>query len=77
MTTTVSKPKTDTHARVAEMEVRLAVLNEIGEALSSQLDFQSVIDAVGDRLSEVLGTKDLTIAIIDEAAGVVHDYYYI
>ncbi len=45
---------TETEQRNAE----LAVINEIGEALSRQLDFQGIIDAVGDRVRCDLQRQD-------------------
>ena len=44
---------TETDARAGE----LAVINEIGDALAKQLDFQGIIDAVGDRVTEILGQQ--------------------
>src|SRR4029078_1671028 len=44
----------ETEQRNAE----LAVINEIGEALAKQLDFQGIIDAVGDRITTILGVTD-------------------
>ena len=58
---------TETEQRNAE----LAVINEIGEALAKQLDFQGIIDAVGDKVGEVLGSQDLTIAILDEPSQMI------
>ena len=58
-------------AESTQRNAELAVINEIGAALGKQLDFQSIVDAVGDRLAEVLDTGDLAIAIWDEPAGVI------
>jgi GAF domain-containing protein/DNA-binding response OmpR family regulator len=49
----------ETRQRNAE----LAIVNEIGAALAAQLDFQAIIELVGGRVSEILHTNDLTIAI--------------
>jgi GAF domain-containing protein/DNA-binding response OmpR family regulator len=51
----------ETEQRNAE----LAVVNEIGAALAKQLDFQSIVDAIGERLGQILGSQDLTIAMFD------------
>ncbi len=70
----------ETKRLLAETEQRnaeLAVVNEIGAALAKQLDFQGVIDAVGDKVGEVFGSRDLTIAILDEATSTVtFPYWY-
>ena len=51
----------ETEQRNAE----LAVINEIGEALAKQLDFQSTVDAVGDRIREALHPQDMFIALLE------------
>ena len=61
----------ETEARNAE----LAVINSIQQAVGAALDFQAIVDAVGDKLREVFDTGDLSIRWYDEAAGAVHDMY--
>ena len=59
----------ETKRLLAETDERageLAVINEIGSALAEQLDFQAVIDLVGDRLREILHATDIFIALLDE-----------
>ena len=55
----------ETEHRAAE----LALINEIGTALARQLDFDSIIELVGDRLRALFDTRSLSIALVDEAAG--------
>ena len=69
----------ETKHLLAETEQRnaeLAVVNEISAALSKKLEYEAIIDAVGDKVSEVLGTQDLTIAILDEESGLIHLPYW-
>src|SRR5439155_23217190 len=47
----------ETNERAAE----LGVINEIGQALTRQLDFQAIIDLVGDRVREILQSPSLSI----------------
>ena len=50
----------ETKRLLAETEQRnaeLAVINEIGEALARQLDFQGIIDAVGDRIRSIFDVQ--------------------
>ena len=61
----------ETEARNAE----LAVINSIQQAVGAALDFQAIVDTVGDKLREVFATGDLSIRWYDEAAGAVHDMY--
>jgi len=53
----------ETDQRAAE----LAVINEIGEALARQLEFEQIIDLVGDRLRSIFGTPIVVIALYDQA----------
>ena len=62
----------ETEARNAE----LAVINGIQQAMASRLDMHGVIDLVGDRLLQLFGGRDITISLIDAAAGCVHYPYW-
>jgi GAF domain-containing protein len=54
---------TETEHRNAE----LAVINDIGDALGQQLEFDAIIEAVGDRLSSSFPSRDMFIALYDKA----------
>jgi GAF domain-containing protein/CheY-like chemotaxis protein/tetratricopeptide (TPR) repeat protein len=49
-----------------ERNAELAVINSIQQGLAAELDFQSIVDLVGDKLREVFNTPDLYINWIDE-----------
>ncbi len=49
----------------------LAVINSVQLGLASELEMQAIIDLVGDKLSEVLGTDALSIRLYDRAANLV------
>jgi signal transduction histidine kinase/DNA-binding response OmpR family regulator/putative methionine-R-sulfoxide reductase with GAF domain len=53
----------ETRQRNAE----LALINEIGEALSQQLEFDAIIELVGDRVRSIFQAESMFIAIYDEA----------
>ena len=58
----------ETKRLLAETEHRdaeLAVINEIGEGLAEQLDIQSMIDLVGERICEIFGVPTVVIALYD------------
>ena len=59
----------ETDQRAAE----LALVNEIGMALAKQLDFQAIIELVGERLVSIFRTQahDLFIALHDRASGLI------
>jgi hypothetical protein len=61
----------ETEQRAAE----LAVINSIQEGSAAELDFQAIVDLVGDKLREVFATGDIGIRWYDAAAGVVHYLY--
>jgi GAF domain-containing protein/CheY-like chemotaxis protein/tetratricopeptide (TPR) repeat protein len=70
---------TETQRLLKETENRaseLAIINSIQQGLASELDFQSIIDLVGDKLRNVFNTPDLQINWVDENANLVHSLYY-
>jgi PAS domain S-box-containing protein len=52
----------ETDQRASELQI----INSIQQGLASKLEFQSIIDLVGDKLSQVLNTRDLGIRLYDE-----------
>ncbi|MFI5226474.1 MAG: GAF domain-containing protein, partial [Candidatus Limnocylindrales bacterium] len=50
---------------------QLAVVNEIGQALAGQLDFDAIIDLVGGRLASVLASQDMYIALYDRDSNMI------
>ena len=58
---------TETEQRSAE----LAAINEVGGALAQQLEFQAIVDVVGDRIAEMLGAKNFFIAMHDRASNTI------
>ena len=68
----------ETQRLLKETEVRnaeLAVINSIQQALGVELDFQAIVDVVGDKLREVLASRDVSIGWWDEAAGTIDLVY--
>ena len=61
----------ETEQRNAE----LAVINSIQQALGAELDFQAIVDVVGDKLREVFATGDIGIRWWDESTNVVSSLY--
>ncbi len=61
----------ETRQRNAE----LAVINEIGDALARQLDFDGVIELVGERLRAIFAARSVSIGLLDAAADLV-DWRY-
>jgi GAF domain-containing protein/CheY-like chemotaxis protein len=58
----------ETKRLLAETEQRngeLAVVNEIGAALAQQLDFDAIIELVGNRLASMVDSRDMYIGLYD------------
>jgi GAF domain-containing protein/CheY-like chemotaxis protein/ligand-binding sensor domain-containing protein len=63
----------ETEARAAE----LAIINKVGEGLAQQLDFQGIIDLVGDKIVEVFKAQVVTVSLFDSKANTIHHRYLI
>ena len=63
------------NARTEQRAAELAVINSIQQAVGAELDFQAIVDLVGDKLREVFATGDMSIRWWDEPANVVHQLY--
>jgi len=62
-------------ARLAASEAELAVINSIQQGLAAELDFQSIIDLVGNQIQEVLGVQDIGIRWHDKSTDQIHFLY--
>ncbi|MCP4544546.1 MAG: GAF domain-containing protein [Chloroflexi bacterium] len=63
----------DTHQRLAELDM----VNSVGQALSQQLDFQIVVDLVGDKISETFAAQVLYIALYDAQTNLIRFPYFV
>ncbi|HEX5578258.1 MAG TPA: GAF domain-containing protein, partial [Candidatus Limnocylindria bacterium] len=61
----------ETRQRNAE----LAIVNEIGAALARQLDFDEIVELVGERVSAIFEASSLFIALQDESTGTIRFPY--
>lgn len=59
--------------RIAELQI----INSIQQGLAAELDFQTIVDLVGDKLTEVFNTPDLMITWYEEKTNLVHYLYAI
>ncbi|HMJ79913.1 MAG TPA: GAF domain-containing protein, partial [Candidatus Dormibacteraeota bacterium] len=57
----------ETRQRNAE----LAIVNEIGQALARQLDFEAITELVGERIRSIFETRSVSIALYDEATNLI------
>ncbi|HEY4137870.1 MAG TPA: GAF domain-containing protein [Casimicrobiaceae bacterium] len=70
-----TKHKPSPRKLLEQRTAELAIINAIQQGLATKLDFQSIVDLVGDKLREVFKTPDLTITWYDEKANLVHYLY--
>jgi GAF domain-containing protein/DNA-binding response OmpR family regulator/tetratricopeptide (TPR) repeat protein len=68
----------ETQRLLKETEQRnseLAIINSIQQGLASKLDFQAIVDLVGDKLRDVFNTPDLVINWYDQKTNLLHYLY--
>ena len=63
------------NAVIEQRASELAIINSIQEGMAAELEFQAIVDLVGDKLREVFATGDMQIRWLDEAASQVHALY--
>jgi len=57
--------------RVAELQV----INSIQHGLAAELDFQDIVDLVGDKIREIFPGQSVTINLIDRTQNLIQDLY--
>jgi GAF domain-containing protein/DNA-binding response OmpR family regulator len=62
--------------QLAQREAELDIINSIQQGLVAKLNFQAIVDVVGDKLREVFDTPNLNITWYEEKANLIH-YLYI
>jgi signal transduction histidine kinase/DNA-binding response OmpR family regulator len=63
----------DTQQRNAE----LAIINSVQEGLASKLDFEAIIDLVGDKIRDIFDAQSVAIGRYDHVTGLVHYSYVV
>ena len=63
----------ETEQRNAE----LAVINSIQQGIAAELDFQAIVDVVGDKLREVFASDDVGIRWHDPQTDLIHQLYVV
>ena len=63
------------NASLEQRNAELAIINSIQHGLAAELDFETIVDLVGDKLREVFATPDLGIDWYDEKANLLHYMY--
>ncbi len=74
----VAERTTEARAAQAQAEQRaaeLAIITGIQQGIAGSLDFQAIVDLVGDKLREVLHVQDISISWYDIDARKIHPLY--
>ena len=61
--------------RVAERTAELTIINSIGEAMARQLDVDTIVKIVGDKVREIFQAEVVTILLYDADAGMIQEAY--
>ncbi len=64
-------------AELRQRNAELAIVNEVGQALAKQLDFDSILAAVGERAAQALSARGLSIAMRNPETGSFHFPFWI
>ncbi len=67
----------ESEARTRQSNAELAIINSIGRALTRQLDFQAIIELVGDKIRETFAADTTFIALYDRNTGRIPFPYYV
>ncbi|MDX1418048.1 MAG: GAF domain-containing protein, partial [Candidatus Promineifilaceae bacterium] len=65
--------------RTAELNARvdeLQIINSVQQGLATEMDFQAIVDLVGDKLRKVFDTPDFIISWYDERDNLMHYLYF-
>jgi len=64
-------------AQAEQRAAELALVNDIQQGVGAKLDFQAIVDVVGERLRALFASNDIAINWLDEAASRIHVLYVI
>ncbi|HJW83804.1 MAG TPA: GAF domain-containing protein, partial [Anaerolineae bacterium] len=64
-------------AETQQRSAELAVINSVQQGLASQLDFQAIIDLVGDKIRDIFDAQAVLITLYDRRADLIHHRYLI
>jgi GAF domain-containing protein/DNA-binding response OmpR family regulator/anti-sigma regulatory factor (Ser/Thr protein kinase) len=62
-------------AQAEQRAAELALINSIQQGMAEKLDFQAIVDLVGDKLRQVFASGDLSIRWWDESSNLTHFPY--
>jgi GAF domain-containing protein/anti-sigma regulatory factor (Ser/Thr protein kinase) len=60
-----------------QQTIELGIINSVGDGLAKQLDFQSIVDLVGDKIREVFNAKVVSVSTYDSVSETIHHRYVV
>ncbi len=63
--------------KTKQQAIELGIINSVGEGLAKQLDFQSIVDLVGDKIREVFNAQVVSISTYDANNENIHHRYVV
>ncbi len=69
--------RTRASAEIRQRNAELAIVNEVGQALGRQLDFEAITELVGERIHSIFPGHDMFVALNDPEAGLISFPYEI
>ncbi|MBN8706012.1 MAG: GAF domain-containing protein [Bacteroidetes bacterium] len=60
-----------------QQAIELGIINSVGEGLAKQLDFQSIVDLVGDKIREVFNAQVVSISTYNSNEESIHHRYVV
>ena len=60
---------------MTERTAELTIINSIGEAMARQLDVDTIVKIVGDKVREIFQAEVVTILLYDAGAGMIQEAY--
>src|SRR5688572_2252192 len=60
-----------------ERNAELAIINSVQEGLARKLDFQGIVDLIGDKVREIFSADTVSVGMYDSQRDRVHHLYYV
>ena len=74
---TAATPSATSTSETRQRNAELALVNEVGQALARQLDFEAIVELVGERVRGIFDTASISFVLYDSASGMLSAPYSI
>jgi len=66
---------TEIESRLAQRDAELAIINSVQHGLASKLEFQAIIDLIGDQVAQIFNSQVTSISLYNAALHEIHHLY--